>query len=119
MRLCVEKGVVLVNPVYRQHLTISTDLITSYEATRAGFVALALERNRRATPFIEQARALQLLASQAHVPIDLLKLPEIQGGLLTAAGLSDKAIGYLTETDKAQAIDGLIKNFLEPAGNAF
>ncbi len=40
---------------YRLHLSSSDDLVTSYEAIRAGFVALALEKNRRATPFVEQA----------------------------------------------------------------
>jgi len=37
---------------YRNHLQSSDDLITTYAATRAGFVALALEKNRRATPYI-------------------------------------------------------------------
>ncbi len=40
---------------FRKHLSGSTDLVTTYEETRAGFVSLALEKNRRATPFIEQA----------------------------------------------------------------
>lgn len=35
---------------HRLHLENSQSLVTSYEATRAGFVALALERSRRATP---------------------------------------------------------------------
>ena len=38
--------------VYRNHLQSSDDLVTTYEATRAGFVALALEKNRRATPYV-------------------------------------------------------------------
>jgi hypothetical protein len=42
---------------YRLHLKSSKDLETTYEAVRAGFVALALEKNRRATPFVAQARA--------------------------------------------------------------
>jgi type II restriction enzyme len=49
---------------YIQHLTGSTDLITPLEEIRAGFVALALERNRQATPFVEQARALKVLVQQ-------------------------------------------------------
>jgi hypothetical protein len=44
---------------YRQHLASSNDLETTYEAIRAGFVALALETNRRATPFVAQGRALK------------------------------------------------------------
>ena len=61
MRLRLEKTLVAETKPYRQHLTSSDDLITTYEAIRAGFVALALEKNRRATPFVAQARALKSL----------------------------------------------------------
>src|SRR5208282_735163 len=57
---------------YLLHLKSSKDLETSYEAVRAGFVALALEKNRRATPFVAQARALKEAASRASTPRDLL-----------------------------------------------
>jgi len=51
---------------YRNHLQSSDDLITTYAATRAGFVALALEKNRRATPYVAEARALQAAANRVH-----------------------------------------------------
>ena len=104
---------------YLQHLSSSNDLITSYEAIRAGFIALALEKNRRATPFVAQARALKVSASQAKSPPDLLNIEEIQSALLTAAGISDKAVKYLQPQDKTEAIQGLIQNFLDPAGIDF
>lgn len=37
--------------VFRDHLDSSADLKTNYAAIRAGFIALALEKNR--TPFVE------------------------------------------------------------------
>jgi hypothetical protein len=49
----------------------------------------------------------------------LLKIAEIQTGLLTAAGVSDKATNHLQDSDKREAVKGLIKNFLEPAGANF
>lgn len=104
---------------YRRHLKSSDDLVTTYEATRAGFVALALEKNRRATPHVAEARALQEAASQAKKPTDLLKIKGIEAGLLAAAGLSDKSLEHLWPEDKADAIQGLIKNFLQPAGVKF
>jgi hypothetical protein len=76
---------------FKSHLKSSQDLVTSYKATRAGFVALALEKNRRSTPYIAEARALQRAASMAKKPVDLLKIRGIKSGLLTAAGISDKA----------------------------
>ncbi|CUQ65359.1 type II restriction endonuclease [Candidatus Nitrospira inopinata] len=106
-------------PPYREHLQSSSDLVTTYEATRAGFVTLALEKNRRATPHVAEARALQEAASKARTPADLLAIKGIESGLLTAAGLSDKSLIHLLPDDKAEAINGLIKNFLEPAGTKF
>lgn len=104
---------------YLQHLTKADDLKTTYEKTRAGFVALALEKNRQATPFVEQARALKVSASQAKSPRELMAIKEIQPALLTASGVSDKAAGHLLPEDKIIAIKGLIENYLEPAGNSF
>jgi hypothetical protein len=104
---------------YQQHLESGKSLQTPYEAVRAGFVALALEKNRRATPFVAQARALKAAAGKAKTPADLLKIKEIQSGLLTAAGVSDKATNHLQDADKREAVSGLIKNFLEPAGANF
>ncbi|MCX8109894.1 MAG: type II restriction endonuclease [Syntrophorhabdaceae bacterium] len=104
---------------YRNHLRSTDDLVTSYEAIRAGFVALALEKNRRSTPYVAEARALQEAVSEAKAPVDLLAIKDIEAGLLTAAGLSDKALVHLLPEDKEKAIKGLIKNFLEPAGEKF
>lgn len=106
-------------PPYLRHLNSNTDIETTYEATRAGFVTLALEKNRRATPFIAEARALQEAASHAQTPMNLLSIQGIESGLLTAAGLSDKAITHLQPEDKANAVKELIRNFLEPAGTKF
>ena len=104
---------------YIQHLSSSTDLITPPEEIRSGFVDLALERNRQATPFVEQARALKVFALQAKTPTNLLKIEEIRSALLTAAGFSDKAVGHTDEVNQTKAIEQLIENFLEPAGTEF
>ena len=104
---------------YRNHLKNSGSLVTTYEEVRAGFVALALERSRRATPFVEEARTLKAIAGRATIPHQLLKIKEIQPALLTASGVSDKAGNHMLETDKTEAINGLIAKYLEPAGPAF
>lgn len=104
---------------YLSHLKSAAGLQTTYEAVRAGFVALALEKNRRATPYVAQARALQESASHAKRPKDLLGIEEIQPALVAAAGVSDKAANHLQPDDKRTAVLGLIENFLEPAGEKF
>lgn len=104
---------------FRQHVKSANDLETTREAYRAGFVALALERSHRATPFVERARALKAAATRAKAPAELLEMEDIQSALLTAAGVSDKAEAHLEVADRKEAIAGLIRNFLEPAGPAF
>ena len=101
---------------YLRHLSTSADLITAPEEIRAGFVALALERSRQASPFVEQARALKVSAMQAKHPNDLLEIEGIRTALLTAAGFSEKATHHTDETNKTAAIQGFIEKFLEPAG---
>jgi type II restriction enzyme len=103
----------------KHSIKTSEDLVTSREQTRAGFIAFALEKNRRSTPIIESAKSFKILASKAKTAKELLKITEIQPALLTAAGLSDKAINYFNAEDKKKAISGLIENFLEPAGEYF
>jgi hypothetical protein len=115
----LEKGLIAKPRPYRLHLKSSDDLVTPYEAVRAGFVALALEKNRRATPFVNQARALKVAASRATTSADLINIEGIQSALLTAAGVSEKAAGHLQAADRAAAISGLIENFLTPAGPEF
>lgn len=95
------------------------DLVTSREKTRAGFVSLALEKNYLAVPYIEEAKALKSLASRVSRPKDLLKVGDLRVGLLTASGLSEKSLNYLTEKDQTLAIKGMIEEFLEPAGESF
>ncbi len=104
---------------YLAHLSSSRDLVTTYEATRAGFVKAVLEKNRLASPFVDEARTLQVKATPARAPQDLLDLPDIGAGLLSAAGVSDKAANHLKPEDRVVIIREFIRNFLEPAGEKF
>jgi len=119
MRLRMEAGVVLTNKPYQLHLRSANDLITPYEAIRAGFVELALEKNRRATPIVAEARALKAVASRAASPAALADVEGIRSALLTAAGISDKASRHMAASDRDMAIEALVKEFLEPAGRDF
>ncbi|MCX7806205.1 MAG: type II restriction endonuclease [Planctomycetota bacterium] len=104
---------------WTEHLMSSKDLVTTHAAIRAGFVSLALEKNRFATPFVEKARTLKAIASKAKTPRDLLGMEKIRPEMLAAAGISDKAAVHLNERDKENALRSLIGNFLEPAGSDF
>jgi len=102
-----------------QIITSAADLVTSKEQTRAGFITFALEKNKKATPLVEEAKSLKAMAQVANEPADLLTLPNLRKALLTASGLSDKSLNHLTENDKTEAIKRLIKEFLEPEGQYF
>jgi len=97
----------------------ASELVTSRQETRTGFIEFALEKNKRSKPFIESAKAFKHFAMQAKTPFDLLNIIQIRESLIAAAGLSDKSLQYFTEDDKTIAINELIENFLKPAGNEF
>lgn len=104
---------------YKEHITQWSDLVTTYEATRAGFISIAFEKNIKATPFVEEAKSLKIIALKAKKPKDLLNLTDIYPSLLTASGLSNKSLNHLTKENKDEAIKNLIEKFLEPAGEKF
>ena len=104
---------------YCQHLSTSSDLITSQEEIRAGFIALVLEKSRAATPVVEQARALKALAMSVKQVSDLTQDDSLKPALLAAAGVSNKAAGHMLARDKDEVIKRFILNFLEPAGDSF
>jgi hypothetical protein len=57
---------------YLDHIKKPEDLVTSYDETRAGFIAIALEKNRRATPYIAEAQVLQHRTKNISSPEKLL-----------------------------------------------
>ena len=73
---------------YLFHLKSAADLKTTNETVRAGFAALAVENQRRATPYVEQARALKHAVSQAKHPVELLEIPGIQSALVPVSGVN-------------------------------
>ncbi len=104
---------------YLRHLTCSDDLKTTPPEIRAAFVQQALEKGRRAIPYVQQARALKVAASKADTPRDLLSISKINAALLTAAGVSGKSEGHIRHEAKDEAIQGLIEKYLVPAGDLF
>ena len=98
------------------HLNSSEDLITSQEATRAGFLALAVERNRLSTPLVAQAQALKTAARRAGSIQECINDDQLRPSILTAAGVSDKAHSHFTTTEIDAAIKDLVDNYLVPSG---
>ena len=94
-------------------------MVTTHEQTRAGFLSIALEKNMVGDPYVKRALAFKTMVSGTTGPDDFLDIPEVRPFVLTASGLSDKAMNYLDEDDKTLAIKELIENFLKPAGENY
>lgn len=100
-------------------ITSADSLVTTHEQTRAGFLSIALEKNKVGDPYVKNALAFKAMVSHTSSPDDLLRMPNIRPFLLTASGLSDKSMNYLTEEDQTAAIMELIEKFLKPAGKDY
>lgn len=101
------------------YITSLEDLITTHEQTRAGFLAIALEKNMVGDPYVKQALAFKSMVSHTKGPDDFLTMPSIRPFMLTAAGLSEKSLQHLNSEDHTMVIKELINKFLEPAGPAY
>ncbi|MBQ4199758.1 MAG: type II site-specific deoxyribonuclease [Kiritimatiellae bacterium] len=96
------------------------DLVTTQEARRDGFLAIALRRDVESTPYIDQGKALwaQLNATTKCCG-DVLKMPELQSELLLAAGYSVKAQGNMDDDDKTRLLEEFIKRVIGPVGRKY
>lgn len=94
-------------------------MITKHEETRAGFLKIALEKNKAGDPFVKNALAFKAMVTHTKKPEDLLIIPTIRPFLVAAAGLSDKSLTYLNEEDQTLAVQELIEKFLKPAGSNY
>lgn len=102
-----------------RYITSADSLVTTHEETRAGFLSIALEKNRVGDPFVKNALAFKAMVAHTKSAEDLLKIPQVRPFLVTAAGLSDKSLAYLNEEDQTMAIQELNEKFLKPAGAAY
>ena len=94
-------------------------MITKHEETRAGFLKIALEKNKAGDPFVKNALAFKAMVAHTSRAEDLLSIKKIRPFLVTAAGLSDKSLTYLNEEDQTLAVQELLEKFLKPAGSNY
>ena len=73
-----------------RYITSAESLVTTPEETRAGFLSIALEKNRVGDTFVKNALAFKAMAAHTTCAEDLLTVPHVRSFLITAAGLSDK-----------------------------
>jgi len=100
-------------------ITSPESLVTTHEQTRAGFLSIALEKNKVGDPYVKNALAFKAMVAHTTSPDEFIGMKRIRPFLLTASGLSDKSMQYLTEEDQTAAIVELIEKFLKPAGKDY
>lgn len=104
---------------FNRFIKESQDLVTTPEQIRAGFLSIALEKNVIGDPYVKNAMAFKTMAAGTKGPDDFLDDLSIRPFLLTASGLSDKSMQYLSQDDQTAAIKELIEKFLKPAGENY
>lgn len=104
---------------FNSFITNAQSLVTTHEQTRAGFLSIALEKNKVGDPYVRNALAFKAMVAHTTSADDFLTMPTIRPFLLTASGLSDKSMNYLTEADQTMAIRELIEKFLKPSGEHY
>jgi len=98
----------------------ASDLVTTHESQRNGFLEYALRKSKKSIPYIDKAKALKLILEQkTKKPKDILKLDDVKSSCYEAAGVSVKATAYLSEDDLNDILEEFIKEFLEPAGKQY
>jgi hypothetical protein len=94
----MEENVVGRKKPYQEHLKNADALVTTYEAVRAGFVALALEKNRRATPFVEQANRFSFSLVMQSLRNSLIRTEQTQILRCSARTAVSEAYFYIAHT---------------------
>lgn len=86
----------------------SVDLQTKHRAICNGFLAQALQKTEKATPYIKEAKIFYNALEMVGSIDDLLTIQKLRNDLASACGFSDKARGKLTDTE----LNGAIKKVL-------
>lgn len=102
------------------YVSTAMDLVTSREARRDGFLAIAFRRESESTPYIEQGRALWVKLDQETKRCqDILGMSEQRPIFLMAAGYSAKAQGNMDEADKVRLLEEFVNRVLAPCGSKY
>jgi len=98
----------------------ASDLVSTLESQRNGFLEYALRKSKESIPYIDKAKSLKIILEQhTKSPKDILKLKGEKEECYQAAGVSIKAKKYLSEKDLNDILLEFIKEFLEPAGSQY
>lgn len=96
------------------HIREATDLVTPRAAIIDGFLEQARMKTQEAVPFVDEAKRFMKALSGIKSERDLQKLlgdPTTRDALISAAGLSNKARGHLSQDELDQAALNVLHQF--------
>ena len=85
-------------------------MVTPRVATCAGFLEQATAKTIKASPYVQEAVEFWKALQSVSCVEDLVKMRPLRVQLLAAAGFSDKAQNYFTETELTKALETTINN---------
>ena len=92
-----------------RHIRTAAALITSHEATCQGFLDQARVKTERAAPYVSAALQFWQELQGAGSVEDLAGNERIQDQLISTAGVSAKARGYLQPADIARILSAVME----------
>lgn len=102
------------------HVASATDLVTTLEARRDGFLEIVLRRSSESLPYVEQGKVLwNTLSSKTRKCEDILGVTDIRPSLLLAAGCSAKAQLNMEKEDGDRVLNKFIEQVLRPSGRKY
>lgn len=93
----------------------SADLVTTSDATRAGFAEQVTAKAAAAQPFVRQAMALKTALETINSVEKLIELTEYRDSIVAACGLSIKARGHLKAEEESLIADALMALYKQTA----
>lgn len=92
-----------------KHIKTFQDLITSHTSVKEGFLAQAIEKGQKSRSYIHRAEEFRKALSSISSIDDLISLSEFREELMAAAGFSEKALNHLSEKEKRQSLQRVLK----------
>ena len=99
-----------------RYVGTSKDLVTTIDATQAGFLQQALRKTKEASPYVDRAKQLLDKLQVVKQPQELIGIHEIRDDLVTAAGFSDKATNYFSSSELENALLEVLQEIERTAG---
>ena len=100
-----------------QYVKQPSDLVTTYNEKKIGFLNIALRKSEEANYYLNLASSFRIIAEKHTNPFDLIEEDDLQISLCQAAGISTKAIGYLQPQDTKELLNDFVEKYLITSEN--